>query len=584
MGSGRTARALIRALALVLLLCALGPMPTARAADEKLIAFTFDDGPSNNTPVLLDGLEERGYVATFFMCGVNGSHGVVKHKDLLYRMSALGCQMADHSWSHPNFTRLTGEQIRGEVGGVEDILYDVAGAPYLDLVRIPGGSDTATIRANVPHPIIRWSVDPFDWRDRDADTVYERIMDLAHDGGIVLLHDLYITSIQGGLRAMDALHDQGYTFVTVSELFRRRGVYLENGTVYHSAPSDVATKPAYSAPRLEAVVDPTTGQTVMTMTSADLGVDSIRYTTDGSLPGLGSPVYTRPIPVSGTMTFTAAGFDRFGTRTPVASKEASDITAPPRIASEDGGKIALSCATPGARILYTTDGGDPRIRGAEYEGPFTAGKVTKAVAVVTGKARSDVVTITKTSDGSYFYDVPAEAWYYDAVGDMVRRGLMNGVGDHLFAPEEETTRAAIVSVLWRLEGEPASGSGSGTPYRDVTSDRWYTSAVAWATANGIINGKTSNTFDPDGVLTRQQAAAILYRYAQWSGRRGKEPGALPPYPDLSLVENYAEEALSWCESNGLLRPLSDGRLGPKDPALRGQCAAMVSALSKIAKH
>ena len=216
--------ALFMSLALAL---TLAPLPV-RAAEsgkgqKKLIAITFDDGPSANTPTLLDGLEARGAVATFFMCGYNGSHGVANHSDLLPRMVALGCQLANHSNTHPNFTKLSAEQIHSQIEAVEPYLYNAVGDKYLEVVRIPGGSNTERIRANVEHPIIIWSIDPFDWRDRNEDIVYNRIMDMAYDGGVILLHDLYKTSIAAGLRAIDSLREQGYEFVTVSELFRRRG-------------------------------------------------------------------------------------------------------------------------------------------------------------------------------------------------------------------------------------------------------------------------------------------------------------------------------------------------------------------------
>ncbi|MBQ9616784.1 MAG: polysaccharide deacetylase family protein, partial [Oscillibacter sp.] len=250
---------LIRRAAALLLLIVLTLTTTpayapARAAEsKKLIAITFDDGPSANTPTLLDGLEARGAVATFFMCGSNGSHGVVKHSDLLPRMVSLGCQLANHSNTHPNFTKLTADQIQSQIAAVEPYLYEAVGDKYLEVVRIPGGSNTERIRANTAHPIIIWSIDPLDWRDRNEEIVYNRIMQKAHDGGVILLHDLYPTSIAAGLRAIDSLREQGYEFVTVSELFRRRGVYLQNGTTYTGAPNaeEAATKPAYTAPLVE---------------------------------------------------------------------------------------------------------------------------------------------------------------------------------------------------------------------------------------------------------------------------------------------------------------------------------------------
>ena len=573
-------RKYLRTLLCCALLCAalLPFAPRAQAAGEKLIAFTFDDGPSTHTPDLLDGLEKRGAVATFFMTGANGAHGVVNHHDLLPRMYALGCQLANHSYSHPNFTKITPDRMVGQLDGVEDYLYAALGDAYLDLVRIPGGSSNATIKATVQHPIIHWSIDPYDWRDRNADTVYQRIMAQAHDGGIVLLHDLYPTSIEGGLRAMDSLKEQGYTFVTVSELFRRRGVYLENGVVYSSSPDNGVYRAAYAAPSVNVSSNGTSVS--VSFSSDEAGVSSIHYTTDGSDPLLSSPLYTGPFTVSGEVHLRVAGFDRFATRTPIVDRVIQTATAAPKIGTEQGGTITLTCATEGAKILYTTDGTDPRTNGSAYNGAFTPGAVTRAVAIVTGRARSDVTTITKTKGGALFYDLPADAWYFDAVGDMVKRGLMNGIAPYVFSPDTALTRAALVSVLHRLEGKPEAGQA--LPFADVKPDEWCAQAVAWAAANGIVTGKEDGLFDPNGVVTRQQAATILYRYAKWSGRQGSAPGDVSGYPDYDKVAPYATEALAWCQGNGMLSAV-DGRLAPEDPALRAQCAAMVSELAAMAK-
>ena len=307
---GRRVAAFPLAFVMILSLFASLPAPARAESGHKLIAITFDDGPSNNTPVLLDGLEARGAVATFFMCGANGSHGVVKHADLLERMYSLGCQLANHSYRHPNFTKITSEQMASELGGVEAYIYGAVGAEYLEVVRIPGGSNTERIRATVAHPMITWNVDPFDWRDRNEEIVYQRIMERAVDGGIILLHDLYPTSIAAGLRAIDSLREQGYEFVTVSELFRRRGVYLENHTVYSGAPADGTDLGPYNGPSITVSVEAGSGNTLISIQDPEENITSIHYTTDGSAPTLASPLYEGAFAVPGNTTIRAAGFDR----------------------------------------------------------------------------------------------------------------------------------------------------------------------------------------------------------------------------------------------------------------------------------
>ena len=370
--------------------------------------------------------------------------------------------------------------------------------------------------------------------------------------------------------------------MTVSELFRRRGIALEDGVVYNNAPTDAeaGTLPPYMAPAVSVSVEAGTGATVATMTISEPEITSIHYTTDGSAPTLASPLYTGPVAVAGDLTLRAAGFDRFAIRTPVNEKTVRAGTAMPQIASVSRGKLTLSCATEGASIYYTTNGDDPRLKGALYTRAISPGKVTKAVAVVPGRARSDVLELVKTSDGSLFRDLSTSAWYYSAVDDVVKRGFMGSVGEYRFAPESPVTRAALVHVLYQMEKSPGTQGGAFFP--DVPSDAWYAPAVAWASANGIANGRSDGTFDPDGVVNRQQAAVMFYRYAMYSGRTGKSAGNLAAYADGSYVASYAASAAAWCEANGLMnRGVQDGRLAPGDPLLRGQCAHAVSLLRAI---
>ena len=574
--------AMILSLIFILILTPDCMIIKARAeSDHKLIAITFDDGPSNNTPVLLDGLEERGAVATFFMCGMNGSHGVVKHADLLDRMYSLGCQLANHSYRHPNFTKISTDQMQSELGGVEPYIYGAVGEEYLEVVRIPGGSNTERIRATVAHPMITWNVDPFDWRDRNEEIVYQRIMERAVDGGIILLHDLYPTSIAAGLRAIDSLREQGYEFVTVSELFRRRGVYLENHVVYSGAPANGTDLGPYNGPSMTVSVEPGSGNTLVSIQDPEENITSIHYTTDGSAPTLRSPLYTGPVAVEGDTTIRAAGFDRFATRTQINEKLIHAGTAAPRIESVAKGKINLSCATDGASIYYTTDGSDPRLSGEKYTGAIAPGNITQAVAVVPGRARSDVMKIIKTSDGSLFRDIDPDAWYFHALDQVVKSGWMGSVGDYLFAPDNAVTRAALVSILYRLEKNPSVKNITHN-FQDVPEDSWYAAAVAWASANGIVKGRSDTKFDPSGIITRQQAATILYRYAEFSNRMGNGSGSLYSYSDENIVAPYARAGMEWCESNGLLSDgVPEGVLDPDGRLTRAQCACMIYKLSEI---
>lgn len=236
--SGSLLRCMIFMICLLMIIITMPLTSHAAENGSKLIAFTFDDGPSNNTAVLLDGLKSRGVSVTFFMCGTNGSHGIVHHGDLVDRMVREGHQLANHSYDHPSIGKLSGPQVAASFNKVENLLFEHMGGSYIDMVRTPGGVYNEAIKANTQAPIILWSLDTFDWRSRNEDSVYGKIMDQAEDGKIVLMHDLYPTSVQGALRAVDSLKEQGFEFVTVSELLRRRGITPENGLTYVSAPDE----------------------------------------------------------------------------------------------------------------------------------------------------------------------------------------------------------------------------------------------------------------------------------------------------------------------------------------------------------
>ena len=572
-------RGLCAILILAFLLTA-APVPVARAADEtpKLIAFTFDDGPSAQTERLLNGLEERGAVATFFMCGKNGGYGLYWRAALVERMLAIGCEPGNHSNRHAQFPTLSAAQIRSEISTVESYLYQRAGAAYTEMVRIPYGDNSATIRANVDRPMIRWSVDTLDWKYRNANTVYNNIMDRAYDGAVVLMHDLYATSVDGALRAIDSLREQGYELVTVSELFRRRGIELENGHVYSGAPNNGVTLPAYAAPEIALAADDAAGAVRVTLSTPDEGL-TLRYTTDGSTPMLTSPAYAEPFTLSADTQLRVAGFDRFATRTPVASRRVMIRTAAPQIASWENDLLTLTCPTEGAAIYYTMDGSAPSRDSTPYTEPFAPGAVTRVIARTDETLTSEPLTIVQTGSGALYRDIPADAPYLAAVDDVVERGLMSGDGSWKFSPEGYTTRASIVTTLYRLAEAHA---GSDAPvFTDVPDWEWYADPVRWAAAEGVVYGMTTTTFAPADALTYEQAAAILCRFAAFFDIPSKEAEGDPD--DYPGTAPYAVEAFAWCAANGIPCAALDGRFTPTTPITRAELAIRLSALCELMK-
>ena len=172
-----------------------------------------------------------------------------------------------------------------------------------------------------------------------------------------------------------------------------------------------------------------------------------------------------------------------------------------------------------------------------------------------------------------FSDVTESDWFYDAVTYAYENGLMDGVGAGLFAPNSETTRAQLVTILYRLAGQPAPSGDSG--FSDVETGTWYTDAVAWAAQNGIVNGVSDTQFAPGDDITREQLAVILYRYATYQGYDVSQRADLSGFVDAGTISTYAQEALSWANAQGLVLGFEDDSLRPQGNASRAQIAAVL---------
>lgn len=174
-----------------------------------------------------------------------------------------------------------------------------------------------------------------------------------------------------------------------------------------------------------------------------------------------------------------------------------------------------------------------------------------------------------------FMDVKPGSWYYKSIVYAVSNGLMNGVGDSKFEPEEGMTRAMLVTVLWRYEGSPKQRPST---FSDVRRGQWYSEAVSWAAKNGIVTGVGDNKFEPDTQITREQIATILYRYAQKKCADTSARGSLSAFPDNGKVNGWAKTALQWCVGEGLIGGTNEnGRvyLDPQGTATRAQVATIL---------
>lgn len=184
------------------------------------------------------------------------------------------------------------------------------------------------------------------------------------------------------------------------------------------------------------------------------------------------------------------------------------------------------------------------------------------------------VKATETPSKTKFNDVSANDWFASAVDYVTGKGMMNGTADNTFSPKANTTRGMVVTVLYRLENQPSTSAASFT---DVASGAYYANAVAWANANGIVSGYGSGKFGPNDKVTREQLAAILYRYAQYKKYDvsvGEDTNILA-YDDAQSISSYAIPAIQWACGAGVVTGKSGSKLDPKGNATRAEVAAML---------
>lgn len=211
-----------------------GSVPAEGGAEipegEKYVALTFDDGPRRGTTDrLLDGLKERGAAATFFLIGEQ----IEDNADLVARMAEEGHQIGNHTWSHQRLDGAPQDQVSQEVERTEAALEALLGGGEYWL-RPPYGQVNAGTEASFSVPLVKWSVDPRDWESRDTGKVLCAILENVKPNSIILLHDIYPTSVDAALKVVDRLQAEGYWFVTVEELLRINGVTPEAGTMYRT--------------------------------------------------------------------------------------------------------------------------------------------------------------------------------------------------------------------------------------------------------------------------------------------------------------------------------------------------------------
>ena len=212
------------------------------------------------------------------------------------------------------------------------------------------------------------------------------------------------------------------------------------------------------------------------------------------------------------------------------------------------------------------------------ETSFAAGQ-EKIRIVVLGDSLSPILPAIissgeKDCPSRSFRDLDTTKWYHEAIDTMLREGLMNGTGNGLFEPNGTLTRAMLVTILWRSEGEPAASAQ--TSFTDVPAGAYYAEAVRWAAANGVVKGVSSTEFGPSKNITRQELVTILWRLAAKKGLNTSNAGlTVPEFADRSQIAAWAAEAMSWGCTRGILTGKSANRVDPTGTATRAEAAAMI---------
>ena len=225
--------------------------------------------------------------------------------------------------------------------------------------------------------------------------------------------------------------------------------------------------------------------------------------------------------------------------------------------------LTVSDPTSGTVLMLITDEGAKIIKKSSLDGKTLTAKLDGSC------------TLMVKDNSKTFSDVPDNYWGKDAIAFVTARELFNGISDDQFAPAAPMTRAMLVTVLHRLEDTPAAKADAAFP--DVDAAAWYADAVAWASGNGIVTG-TGSGFEPDGQITREQLATILYRYADFLGLDTSAAGALSQFSDGDKVSAWAEEAMQWAVGSGLLTGKGNGTVDPTGNATRAEVAAILQRM------
>ncbi len=467
---------------LVIVMCATLLPTTALAAKEningnyKMVAITFDDGPGPYTSRLLDELNKRGAKATFFCTGTNAQ----RYPELLKRIAAEGHQLANHTQNHKNLAKLSADGVKSEINTTRDMLV-AAGGEGTYYIRPPYGNHNATVRENANAPIILWSVDPEDWKYRNAATVSRNIMSTVRDGDIILLHDIHKTSVDAAIDVVDKLIKKGYECVTVSELLRRRGITAENGGVYAAA----RNKGINLGPMIVEVDGPIVEEH-WAYSSAAFMIDN-GYFTD--------------------ITFETFSPDRHITRGMFAA-------AMSRIAGGDGTYPVgeeFSDVTPETKdASYISHAASIGLINGYGDGTFGVNDLLskEEAAVMIERLIKHITDETPETGASLVFEDTDKIsfWAKDSISLCVAKGIINGDDKGNFNPAERTTRAQAAKMLrfacldMGIGEEVSYTAVGGADSSYVTVDDRYVTTIGFAGDASISNPLRKTPLQQTSIL------------------------------------------------------------------------------------
>ncbi len=486
-----------------------------------------------------------------------------------------GHQICSHSYDHPALTTKSDDQIRSQMRRTDAALDRILGMDFNYIVRPPYGDVNGRVLSVLGNdfnaPSIIWSVDPYDWRDRNAQTVCNRVVSGSFDGSIVLVHDIYSSTVNGILNAIDILADYGYEFVTLNELYRRRNVALVPGqNHYFCKPTGTDYGPV-TQPVL--AVNEAYGKKEVVMT-AQPGAD-IYYTTDGSDPIYSTQRYTGPVLVQpGTTIRAVSAYNLNGSRSSESSVTTAVTTLQPVALSVLENRIVMNNPNEGTDLRITTDGSPVTETSPLYSEPLPLFDGMLRYRVYGPGVVGNEMQIYVTTTGNLYRDVPTTEWYADEVDRSMELGLFRGVGDYCFAPRTPVNRAMFVTVLYRLMESCGADVSyeTGAEFPDAPRG-WYTDALSWAAENEIVKGYADGSFGPEQEITREEMCVMLSRALQWYGY--SLPEGSPEFTDMESISFWSLADVIAMTGAGLLQGYEDGSFRPQQTASRAEAATIL---------